>query len=190
MEHLLEMKFEESVTHPVVFQHETRDILLCVHADDLLCTGLRDGLMWLKKQLLGMYELETLSMGDDDDMAKKAVYLGRTLGWGENGLSVRPDRRHMRSLFRELGMENCRSISTPLCATCCTGLCTWPKDRLDLGVAAVELAKTKAIPREGDDERFKRVARTLHGHPDYLQWYSFQEDTDTEVLTTDADWAT
>ena len=26
--------------------------------------------------------------------------------------------------------------------------------------------------------------------PDYLQWYPFQEDTDTVVLTTDADWAT
>ena len=41
-----------SVTHPAVFQHETRDILLCVHVDDLLCTGLREDLMWLKKQLL------------------------------------------------------------------------------------------------------------------------------------------
>ena len=36
---LLDMKFKESVTHPGVFQHETRDILLCVHVDDLLCTG-------------------------------------------------------------------------------------------------------------------------------------------------------
>ena len=40
------------------------------------------------------------------------------------------------------------------------------QDRLDLGVAAVELAKTTmAVPREGDDERFKRVARYFHGHP-------------------------
>ena len=31
------------------------------------------------------------------------------------------------------------------------------QDRLDLGVAAVELAKTMASPREGDDERPKRV---------------------------------
>ena len=50
-------------------------------------------------------------------MVKKAVYLGRTLEWGENSLSVRPDRRHVRSLLRELGMEHCPSISTPLCAT-------------------------------------------------------------------------
>ena len=52
------------------------------------------------------------------------------------------------------------------------------QDRLDLGVAAVELAKTMAILRERDDERLRRVAIYLHGHPDYLQWYPFQEDTD------------
>ena len=49
---LLDMKFKESVTHPGVFQHETRDMFLCVHVDDLLCTGLREDLAWLKKQLL------------------------------------------------------------------------------------------------------------------------------------------
>ena len=46
-----DMNFKESVTHPRVFQHETRHILHCVHVDDLLCTGLRDDLMWLRKQL-------------------------------------------------------------------------------------------------------------------------------------------
>ena len=57
-------------------------------------------------------------------------------------------------------------------------------------MAAVELANTMAIPRDVDNERLKRVARYLHGHPDYLQWYPFQEDTGAVVLTTDADWAT
>ena len=64
------------------------------------------------------------------------------------------------------------------------------QDRLDLGVAAVELAKTTAIPREGDNERLKRVARYLHGHLDCVQWFPVQEETDTVVLSTDADWAT
>ena len=111
------MKFQESATHPGVFQHETRDIFLCVHVDDLLCTALREDLIWLKRQLSNEYELETKLMGEDDDMEKKAVYLGRTLEWGENGLGVRPDRRHVHSLLRELEMENCRSISMPLSAT-------------------------------------------------------------------------
>ena len=78
-ETLLEMKFKESVTHAGVLQHETRDIVLCVLVDDLLCTGFRDDLMWLKKPSLKKYDLETLLMGDDEDMVKKAVYLGRTM---------------------------------------------------------------------------------------------------------------
>ena len=85
---LLDMKFNESVTHPGVFQHETRDILFCVHVDDLLCTGLREDLMWLKKQLLKEYELETMLMGQDDNMEKTAIYLGGTLEWSENGLGT------------------------------------------------------------------------------------------------------
>ena len=99
-------------------------------------------------------------MGEDDDMEKKAVYLGRTLEWGETGLGVRPDRRHVRAVQRELGMENCRSISTSLNATAeregdrserpeaSAELATKQRaavarvvylvqDRLDLGVAAV-----------------------------------------------------
>ena len=64
------------------------------------------------------------------------------------------------------------------------------QDRQDLGVAAVELAKTMAIPREGDNERLKRVARYLHSNPDHVQWYPIQEETSTVVLSMDADWAT
>ena len=51
-------------------------------------------------------------MGEDDDMEKKAIYLGRILECGENSLGVRLDRRHVRSVLRELGMESCRSVST------------------------------------------------------------------------------
>ena len=148
----------------------------------------------------------------DDDMEKKAVYVGRTLEWSEDGLGVRPDRRHVRSQLRELGMETCRSVSTPLRLTVeregdlsdrlevSAELATkhravvarfvyLAQDRLDFGVAAVELAKTMAIPRKGDNERLKRVARYLHGNPACVQWCPIQEETNTVVLTTDADWA-
>ena len=85
---LLDMKFKESVTHPGAFQPDTRDIILCVHVDDLLCTGLREDLMCLKRQFAEEYALETKLIGVDDDMEKKAVYLGRTLEWSENGIGV------------------------------------------------------------------------------------------------------
>ena len=43
---LLDMKFGESVTHPGVFQHETRGSFFCVHVDSLLRTGQREDLMY------------------------------------------------------------------------------------------------------------------------------------------------
>ena len=115
-----------------------------------------------------------------------------------------PDRRHVRSLLHELGMVNCRSISTLLSATveregdrsdrpevwselatkhraAVARVVYLARDRLDFGVAAVELAKTMTVPREGDDERLKRVARYLHGHPDYMQWHPVQEESKTVV---------
>ena len=42
---LHDMQFKKPVTHPGVFQHETRDIFFCVHVDDLLCTRLQEDLM-------------------------------------------------------------------------------------------------------------------------------------------------
>ena len=107
-------------------------------------------------------------------------------------------------------METCRSVSTPLSLTegdrsdrpevsaelatkhraAVARVVYLAQDRLDLGVAAVELAKTMAIPREGDNDRLKRVARCLHGNPDFVQRYPIQEETNTVVLSTDADWAT
>ena len=127
-------------------------------------------------------------MGDDDDMVKKAVYLGTTLEWARTVSAC--------GRFEDTCVhccDNCRSISTPLCATveeegnrsdrpevsaelatkhraAVARVVYLGQDRLDLGVAAVELAKTVAILNEGDDERFKRVARYLHGHPNCLQW--------------------
>ena len=121
-------------------------------------------------------------------------------------LGVRPDRRNVRSLLRELGMETCQSVSTQLSdrsdrLEVSTELATkhrvavarvvyLAQDRLDLRLAAVELAKTMAIPRDSHKERLKRFARYLHGNHDYVQWYPIQEETNTVVLSTDADWAT
>ena len=49
---LSDVKFKESVTHRGAFQPETQDILLCVHVDDLLRTGVRDDLLWVTSKLL------------------------------------------------------------------------------------------------------------------------------------------
>ena len=129
-------------------------------------------------------------------MEKKAVCLGRTREWSENGLSVRPDPRHVRSLLRELGNGE---LSKYLHATLCQpwrrneievtfrrvspqnilllfhGLCTRP--RIDWIWKRRQLSSPKPWHfRERVTTNVSNVLH-LHGHPDYLQWYPFQEDT-------------
>ena len=139
-------------------------------------------------------------MGEDDDMERKAVYLGRTLECGEIGLGVRPDRRHVRSLLREMVMENCRSISTPLSATAekegdrserpemsaefatkHRAAAAWvvylDQDRMDLGVAAVELAKTMAIPKEITTSASNVSHDICMVTLTTFQWYPVQDET-------------
>ena len=70
-------------------------------------------MLWLKMQLPTKYELETLLLGADDDMAKYVTYLGRTPERHADGFGLRPDRRHVRQLLRDLGMQDCRSMYTP-----------------------------------------------------------------------------
>ena len=66
-----------------------------MHVDDLLFTGLREKTMTWNKPIISVEHWNGM----------------------RNGLGARPDRRHVRSLLREMGMENCRSVSTPLSAT-------------------------------------------------------------------------
>ena len=56
------------------------------------------------------------------------------------------------------------------------------QDRLDLGVAAVELAETMAVPREGDDKRLTRVARYLHSHPDHMRNGTWHRKRQTQLF--------
>ena len=138
-------------------------------------------------------------MGDDDDMEKKAVYQGTTLEWSADGLGVRPYRRHVRSLLRELGMETRRSVSTSLSLTvekegdrsdrpggeCGTshetsssqlhGLCTW--HRIDWIWEWRQLSSPK--PWQFQEKVTMNVSNALrdnlHGNPDYVQRYHFRK---------------
>ena len=121
-------------------------------------------------------------------MVKKAVYFGRTLGkW--SWCTARTKTRAVTVVRVGNGNPEVSSELATKHRAAFALVVYLAQDRLDLRVAAVELARSMAILTEGDDERLKRVARYLHGHPDYLQWYIFQEDTDTTVLSTDAVWA-
>ena len=113
-------------------------------------------------------------MGDDDYKEKKAVYLGMTLEWSEDGPGCSTRSETCAITVARVGFGNVSEcvphatkshsgkgrrseihrpeVSAEL-ATKHRAAVAWvvylAQDRLDLGVAAVELAHTMAIPREG-----------------------------------------
>ena len=200
----------ESITHPGYFRHDGLDLDLCVHVDDLLCSGDMDALLWLKGVLTKAYDLEAEFLGDEMGCNSVGTYLGRQLEWTSEMIKVKPDGKHVRRLLKDLGMTGCQNISTPLIKapedeedkrpemasdaarrhrSAVAVVVYLSQDRWDLGVAAVELAKTMARPRLGDEVRLRRVARYLATYPDFVQEYPMQDPTEEFLLQTDADWA-
>ena len=83
METLRGHGFEESPTIPGILKNLSRGIIVAVHVDDLLCTGLEEQLEWLSQCLQKSYELKTQFLGPGHD--HEVSYLNRTLSWNENG---------------------------------------------------------------------------------------------------------
>ena len=111
---LIDHGFKESVLMPGVFWHSTRGIEMVVHVDDLLISGKRDALTWLQRQLSKSFELDHVILGPEPNDAKEVQYLGRTICWTDEGLTVEGDQKHVKSLRQILGMESCAAVATPV----------------------------------------------------------------------------
>ena len=74
---LQEIEFVESQIKPGLFRHAERDIDLCVHVDDILVSGVLENLRWFEQMLTKKYEVESEVIGEDEELAKQGVYLGR-----------------------------------------------------------------------------------------------------------------
>ena len=106
--------FRECVNMPSVFTHDERDIAICLHVDDFLCTGLESDLLWLRSILEERYELKSEILGPANHHVRTAKYLKRTITYEDDGLVVETDPRHVVELVRTLGLEQCRTLNSPI----------------------------------------------------------------------------
>ena len=51
------MEFEELTSLPSLFRHQTRQVVLCSHVDDLILAGTKSDLEWTLEELRKMFVL-------------------------------------------------------------------------------------------------------------------------------------
>ena len=89
---LEQMGFESSVLEPSIYFH-SNGVKIMVHVDDFLGTGPGKYLNDLEEKLLKKYEIKVNTLSPK--LAKSGEYLGRRIHWGEEGLEIEGDPKHV-----------------------------------------------------------------------------------------------
>ena len=110
---LLNLDFERGISAPCCYYYKKRRISLVVHVDDIAATGSKKELTLLSEELRKKYDLDFKILGLDHGECKQGTYLGRTITWTTHGLHYGADRKHVKLLLRDFGMEKCSPVNTP-----------------------------------------------------------------------------
>ena len=87
---------------------------MIVHGDDFTVVGPNKSLRWLKVKMEEIYEIKAEFLGPKVEGAQTEVrVLNRTIRWTDEGLEYEPDQRHSELIIQQMGMANCKAVSTP-----------------------------------------------------------------------------
>ena len=138
------MKFTRSVACQNAFYHKDRAIRIIVHGDGFLMAGPEKELVMLRKQMDEKYEAKHQVIGPRADHAKSMKVLNREIKWEDKGITIEADKKHVRAIIQELGLEGAKAVST-------LGV----KDRHEK--MDQELAKHKEL-EQGEEEPYARYS--------------------------------
>ena len=161
-----------------------------------------------------IYEIKTEFLGPKgEDCQTEIRVFNRTIRWTDAGLEYEPDQRHAELIIEQMGMANCKPVSTPTCAEAeynenlrlesgllsereatlyraiAARLNYLAQDRVDVQFAAKDSAKHMSRPAAMDWLKLKRVARYPAGAPRYVQTYAWQQPEIRVNAYADSDWA-
>jgi len=202
-----EFGFSLSMFQPGVYFHEEKQIRVMTHVDDFLVTGSNEDASWFESELRRQFDITSVTIGKHFE--KEATYLNRKIIWTEGGLILEGDPKHVITLLKEWGMEQCKGLATPVCReeVFATGsnvlndqdatsfrrsaarINYMSQDRCDLSVASRLLSQGMSSPTESDEGRLKRVIRYLRSHPRCISFMEWQIDPQVLSLLVDSDWA-
>ena len=86
---------------------------MSVHGDDFTTAGPKASLDWFVGACREKYELkESERLGGAPGDSKEARVLNRIVRWTDHGLEYEADPRQAEKLIQELGLENCKGVSS------------------------------------------------------------------------------
>ena len=104
--------YKQSVFQPAVYYNLEKDVIVVVHVDDFLFTGVGKALEELHVKLSKAFEIKqkTLSMEDNREVS----YLSRILKVNSEGINIIGDPKHSDLLRKEWGIqEYSKEVYTP-----------------------------------------------------------------------------
>ena len=110
---LKKLGFVKGIASPCNFSQPERNLKLTVHGDDFLIAGSREDCLWLRKSMEQKYELNFDMLGWESDCKKEIRILNRVIRWTSDGIEYESDQRHADTIVKELGLDNCKTVSTP-----------------------------------------------------------------------------
>ena len=84
-----------------------------------MAVGSKSGLKWLELKMKDKFEAKVEVLGPDPDELREVRILNRIIRWETDGLCYEADQRHAELAVKELGLENCKAVTTPGCRESC-----------------------------------------------------------------------
>jgi len=186
------------------------DGVVVVHVDDLFISGRSAVVHKLQEQLVAnllikISEVQTSTSVVDLD------FLGRVISRRGSTYSYSGDAELIRTSLRELGLESCRTVTSPgvkkpkqegddegllnevdkaTYMKHCGRLLYIAQDRCDICFAVKEISRRMTAPRPSDMEAIKRVFRYLSSRLTLTYVYDCTlTDLERPVTYVDSDWA-
>ena len=105
--------FKRSLGCQNAFYHKARAIRLIVHGDDFLTGGPEKEVLKLKEQMSNKYEAKHQVLGPGKDHLKEMKVLNREIVWHKNKITMESDRKHVKAVIEELGLQHANTVNTP-----------------------------------------------------------------------------
>jgi len=210
-ETMIELGFEPLISTPCVYKNSKTGVRVVAHVDDFMCTGPKNELNKLQKDLEKKYKMTGQMIGPGAGEEREGKFLGRTITWGKDGLEWKGDLKLRECLLKDWDMQNSSSVTTPGTKdeAAKTGMDIELTDRkriaryrraaaqinyiaLDnpkVSFASKEVSRGMAKPTEEDEKKVKRVIRYLKGEPGVQYVYRWQGHQRVLSGYGDSDWA-